>query len=286
MRSIKLKKFQTRRQDDDASNWQLSLADMMTLILCFFLIIISVSRLDVDRYSLMVDSLEKALLQTKPSKHEDVEVSGEPKGTRKMLTLEEALAEFIKPVGNHPRPQDIRPPLPDELASLANLHRSLEDLKNTLISLFPPELGVVGLEARDGSMAIVLRERILFDLGSAELKPNSEPILAAIADSLKNTNNRLTIEGHTDDLPISSFLYPSNWELSTARASRVARFMIEMGIDPKRIQVTGLADTTPVLPNKDDSGRDIPANQAQNRRVVILVSPGDTPKEPYSPPRS
>ena len=82
---------------------------------------------------------------------------------------------------------------------------------------------------------------------------------------------QITIEGHTDDAPISTAQFPSNWELSTARASAVVHYFLEQGIAAQKLRAAGYADTFPVAPNRDSAGKPIPENQARNRRVVIKL---------------
>lgn len=114
----------------------------------------------------------------------------------------------------------------------------------------------------------------MFKLGSAEFLPEAEPLLDRVAQLLSlfgTTNFNVEVEGHTDDVPISTARFPSNWELSSARATSVVRFFIERGVDPTRLRATGFADTRPKVPNLDGSGRPIPANREINRRIVIRV---------------
>ena len=114
----------------------------------------------------------------------------------------------------------------------------------------------------------------MFALGSADFLPEAEPLLDRVAQLLSlfgTTNFNVEVEGHTDDVPINTTRFPSNWELSSARATSVVRFFIERGIDPTRLRATGYADTRPKAPNLDDSGRPIPANRELNRRIVIRV---------------
>ncbi|MBA2410492.1 MAG: OmpA family protein [Gammaproteobacteria bacterium] len=113
---------------------------------------------------------------------------------------------------------------------------------------------------------------ILFNLGSAELKPNGAEALHLIAEALKEFPDReVSLEGHTDNLTIGGSLteiYPSNWELSAGRAARAARFLqTEAGIDPRRLRVVGYSEYRPVAPN------DEPAQQARNRRIEIMLLP-------------
>lgn len=114
----------------------------------------------------------------------------------------------------------------------------------------------------------------MFAPGSAEFLPEAEPLLDRVAQLLSlfgTTNFNVEVEGHTDDVPINTSRFPSNWELSSARATSVVRFFIERGVDRTRLRATGYADTKPKAPNLDDGGRPIPANRELNRRIVIRV---------------
>ena len=112
----------------------------------------------------------------------------------------------------------------------------------------------------------IVAEGVLFDAGSAEIKPEGRIILDDISKTLAALPNQLSIEGHTDTSPISTGQFPSNWELSTSRASTVLRYLASQhNIGQKRLQAAGYADQRPVAPNDTDTGR------AQNRRVDIAV---------------
>ncbi|RKY62838.1 MAG: hypothetical protein DRP95_00545 [Candidatus Latescibacterota bacterium] len=123
--------------------------------------------------------------------------------------------------------------------------------------------GQVDVGITPQGVAINLKGAILFDLGSAELRPQAVPLLAKLAGKLKALPYRISVEGHTDDLPIHTRRFPSNWELSAARAARVVRFFVQQGIPKGRLQAVGFADTKPRVPNTS------PENRAKNRRVVI-----------------
>jgi chemotaxis protein MotB len=113
-----------------------------------------------------------------------------------------------------------------------------------------------------------------FASGSSVLSDEGQKILGELTEKLTSKdyiNYSITVEGHTDDNPIHTAQFPSNWELSSARASAVVRFFIEHGIDPERLRAAGYADVFPKVPNRDSSGNPIPGNQAQNRRVVIKL---------------
>jgi chemotaxis protein MotB len=82
---------------------------------------------------------------------------------------------------------------------------------------------------------------------------------------------KIDIEGHTDDVPISTARFPSNWELSVSRASNVVKYFIAHDISPDRLKASGYADTQPIVPNRDSLGTPIPENRARNRRIVIRI---------------
>jgi len=112
---------------------------------------------------------------------------------------------------------------------------------------------------------ISLNNPLLFDLGRADLKKETIPLLDKIADILRNIPNEISIEGHTDNVPIHTRRFPSNWELSTARAIAVGDYFIKKGILASRLSVIGYADSRPIFPNDNEEHR------ALNRRVEILI---------------
>ena len=119
-----------------------------------------------------------------------------------------------------------------------------------------------------GRMVVELAENILFDSGKAKLKDEGQAALTEVAAVLASIGQRdFQIAGHTDNIPIRSRRFPSNWELSTARAVEVTRYLAEHGVDPARLSAAGYADTQPVASNADPEGR------RQNRRIEIVLQP-------------
>jgi len=128
---------------------------------------------------------------------------------------------------------------------------------------------------REG-IRINLKSPMLFDLGKAELKNKITPLLDEITALLKNIPNNIRIEGHTDNLPIHTKEFPSNWELSTARAINIGKYFIKRGITPSRLGVIGYADSRPLFPN------DTSEHRALNRRVEIFILKEASEKPPES----
>ncbi len=122
-------------------------------------------------------------------------------------------------------------------------------------------------------LTITFRGSVFFESGSADLKPEAIEMLKQVIPVVKkqDTTFNVVVEGHTDDNPINSERFPSNWELSSNRASAVLRLFEENGFDKSHLRAIGFADTLPILPNRDENNQIIPENQSQNRRIVLKL---------------
>jgi chemotaxis protein MotB len=130
------------------------------------------------------------------------------------------------------------------------------------------DAGKLKVELRDNRMIVRLGDQILFDPGKTELKKEGQDALRQVTAVLKDIPNRnFQVAGHTDNIPIKSPRFRSNWDLSTARAVEVVNFMIGSGMEPKRVSAAGYADQSPV------AGNDTPENKAKNRRIEITLVP-------------
>jgi chemotaxis protein MotB len=148
------------------------------------------------------------------------------------------------------------------------------DLPEPLLRFDPKDLaGMVrdiqderlGVEVQEQQVRVEMQDDILFPLGSADLGESGKRLLDRLTDGLASRDIAIQVEGHTDDLPIATARFPSNWELSSYRATTVARYLIERGVERDRIQVSGHADTRPRVPN------DSRENRARNRRVSLVL---------------
>ncbi len=126
---------------------------------------------------------------------------------------------------------------------------------------------IVRVEYTNYQLELNLGESVLFELGKADLKPEALKIMGEIGKLLAISGSKIIVEGHTDNLPIHSKEFPSNWELSSARAASVVRFMESAGLSSDRFTVMGKADQAPLVPNVT------PENRAQNRRVTVILRP-------------
>ena len=124
-------------------------------------------------------------------------------------------------------------------------------------------------------ISITFKGSVFFDSGSTELREEGKKLLLRLMPKIKTAQKQfyVVVEGHTDDNPIKSKVLPSNWELSSLRASAVLRLFEENGFSKENLRAIGFAETLPILPNRDEAGKPIPENQNQNRRVVIKLIP-------------
>jgi chemotaxis protein MotB len=255
-----------KRHHEEEDLWPISLADMMTLLLCFFLLMVAVSHVDLGRYERVADSMQKAMIPVTPA----------PKPKPKPDEVRSKVSHTVLARAPEPEAEKAKPaakPNPEESERTGPKRKTLDDIRKELAAKLAIHENEVEVIPRDNGVALNLRGAAFFDLASADIKPDGLPLLREIAATLAGTPYKVIVEGHTDNLPIESWLYPSNWELSSARASRVARFLIDQGVPKDRMRIEGLADTQPIAPNNDPAGHPIPENQAKNRRVVILVTP-------------
>jgi chemotaxis protein MotB len=126
--------------------------------------------------------------------------------------------------------------------------------------------GKVNVSVTERGLVISINNAVFFDPGDAYIKPSIMPVFRRMMATLSDMPNHIRIEGHTDNTPISTERYPSNWELSTSRATNVVRYLISAGVvSPKRLSAAGYAEYSPKVPN------DTEAHRAQNRRVDVVV---------------
>lgn len=167
-----------------------------------------------------------------------------------------------------PVPVETPPEQPPEPQPLPELDPAFKALGND-----------VQVNVQRGQINLQIPDSILFAAGTANLAEAGLPLLDRIAEALKSNNYGISIEGHTDSIPIRNVRFPSNWELSGARAAIVLRYFIARGVAPERMRAIGYADTRPVVPN------DTPESRAKNRRVALVlhVNPDQESTKPNTP---
>jgi chemotaxis protein MotB len=251
--------------------WVIPYADLLTLLMAMFIALFAMSTVDMTKFKALAIGFNEALDGPSLDKGVFSKTSGD--------SPLDGTGSGVSPQSGGAVGPDSQPKSQKVLESLVKQHADLEAQKSVerhalegvekAIRTRAGELGVAGelqmrLEER-GLVVTVVTDQVLFDAGSATVKPEGDAVLRVVAGSLATIDNPILIEGHTDSRPISTAQYPSNWELSSGRAGSVARYFESIGIDRARLRPEGLADLFPVGSNDTAEGR------AKNRRVEIVV---------------
>ena len=233
---------------ENTDRWLVSYADFITLLFAFFVVMYSMSSINEGKYRVLSDTMEEAF-KTPPKSPEPIQIGEE----RKTLKTVETTVEEINLVGVRPgiKPQS------------RQLERISNELQQNLAPLVDRKLVKI---TRDKLwVKVEMNNRILFASGSARLTERGYPILEELAEVVRNLPNHIDVEGHTDNRPIRTSIYPSNWELSAARAASVVHLFTRNGVDPKRLSAIGYGQYRPVADNATAQGR------RSNRRVVMVI---------------
>lgn len=274
----KLTDRQARRRAGDGENsrdrWLITYADLITLLLIFFVMMYAMSHLDTEKFDVVNESLQLTFRSGDSILEQGSGLTGTAdNNTHKNPDVDpnQSTSATI------PKPSDSEDPKetdePKELTEREQAFRAQEQELQSFMSVISKyvsdnKLGdQIFVTDRPQGISITLSDRFVFDTGNAELKPASEPALAKLAGLFHELNSTVSIEGHTDNKPIVySPKYRDNWELSGARALSILRFFLEKEkLSPDEFQYAGYADTRPVGDNSTELGRQT------NRRVEIIV---------------
>jgi chemotaxis protein MotB len=273
--------------------WAIPYGDLITLLLAFFVVMYAVSSVNEGKYRVLSDSLNAAF-RGQPHTLEPIEVGEKqtrvkrdetPAGLSPSQAMKLAaksatsIAKLTEEFGKMGRDIDKQTPSADQGSRLAGrpLDRQFEEAMAPLI-----DKDLVTVTRKPLWVEIEIKADVLFPSGSAEIQPAALPALESIAAILRPLPCPVRIEGHTDNRPISTPLFPSNWELSGARASRIVRLFEKLGVASIRMSVAGQGEYQPIADNSTEDGRN------RNRRVTLIVldaQPGEnSPAAPSGEP--
>jgi chemotaxis protein MotB len=225
-------KKNSKDSEEKGGKWLATFNDMVTLLLTFFVLILSMSKLDVAKVREAIYAINAAFGMLGPGKMVDVK----------------AFEPFILPMENR-------------CLSFKERKRKLAEHIN--------KTGNMDAKVIEKGVSIILKEKLFFKTGVAEIEEKDYPPLKNLCSILQKTDCQIRVEGHTDDVPIDNKRFPSNWELSGARAVNVVKYFISKGnISPERLSATGYGDSRPLYPNVSDHNREL------NRRVGIILTLG------------
>ncbi|WP_109123970.1 flagellar motor protein MotD [Dyella sp. C11] len=257
--------------------WAIPYADLMTLLLAFFVVMYAVSVVNEGKYRVMSNSIIEAF---NGSSHV---IAPMPQTRVQPHNIDPAIAAPASQPGAASIPVSVPIPARPQLVRAVDTRapsdtpekRNLEVIRDQVVRAMQPLIDkqMVIVRKTTSWLEIELRTDILFASGVAKLSPQANDVLDNMASILKPFPNAVRIEGYTDDRPINTALYPSNWELSAARAASVARLFSEQGVEPSRLGIMGWGEYKPSADNATEDGRN------HNRRVLIVVlSEDDAPK--------
>ncbi|QNK02560.1 flagellar motor protein MotD [Dyella telluris] len=257
--------------------WAIPYADLMTLLLAFFVVMYAVSVVNEGKYRVMSNSIIEAFNGSSRV------IAPMPQTRAQPRNVDPAIASPQTRPGAASTPVSVPIPASPQLvravdsrsASMSQEKRNLESIRDQVQHALQPLIDkqMVIVRKTTSWLEIELRTDILFASGAAKLSPEANEVLDSMASILRPFPNAVRVEGYTDDRPINTALYPSNWELSAARAASVARLFSEQGVDPSRLGIMGWGEYRPSADNTTPDGRN------HNRRVLIVVLSGeDAPK--------
>lgn len=239
--------------------WAIPYGDLVTLLLAFFVVMYAVSSVNEGKYRAASASLSAAF-------------TGQPRtilpvqiGTLPVESSGESLQmDLVAP------PDRDRAPVAADASGSSGLDGSgtdlqlmAADIENSLSDLIEAEVVIV--RSNPYSLEVEIRTDLLFASGTASLSSKAADIIRRLAAPLQHFNNQIKVEGHTDNMPINTVAFPSNWELSAARAATVVHLLTKSGIGAKRLMVVGYGEHRPVGDNATVEGRN------QNRRVLLII---------------
>lgn len=240
-------------EHDNHERWLVSYADFITLLFAFFVVMYALSTVNEGKYRILSDSMSSAFRNVQVNSSSPLPV-----------TLTPPIPLIQKPRAAERAQEAVKQKRRDKMRNVA------QDILEVMAPLI--EQGKVRVIETSRGVTIEINDSILFSPGQALLQPALVKAMGAIADVLAPTDFPITIEGHTDNVPINTLQFPSNWELSAVRATTVLRLFVDSGVAPDRLTAIGFADTRPVEPNLLADGR------ARNRRVTILIDSADPEK--------
>jgi chemotaxis protein MotB len=276
------------KEEGGGAGWVMTFADLMSLLMCFFVLLLSFSEMDVLKFKRLAGSMSQAFGVQKK-----VQANDPPKGTS-------IIAQEFSPGTPRPTPlNEIWQKTTDE--SRSSLDVACQDMGSSnsgesgdaeqmvvvdkiqdlvgeteqeaidLATALSKEIaaGVLEIETAGRRIVIRIKEQGSFPSGSAEMARDFQPVLKIIRQQLRDMEGRIIVEGHTDNDPISTARFRSNWALSSARAVSVAHGLFEdPEVDQERFTITGFADTKPLVSNETAAGK------ARNRRVEVVIHQG------------
>jgi chemotaxis protein MotB len=229
--------------------WVITFADMVTLLMVFFILLFAIGTVEQEKWQQIKQSLREALGT------DNIDELGTRQGLDVITQVDDKTVHAVDEVG-------------------AMVNREMEEITSEVEEfVFKNKLsGEVRVSTDERGAVITISDVVVFPPGSADMTSKGRKTLRQVFDVLKQFNYNVKVEGHTDNTPIHTLRFPSNWELSASRASEVAHMLIDDGFPPERLSVEGFAEFRPKVPNTSAE------NRAINRRIEVVYQRGSMRK--------
>lgn len=265
------RKREHEAEKENGERWLLTYSDLITLLMIFFVVLYSMSKVDAQKFQAVAESLSKALGGGTPSK---VDLATSPAGPSLFQTGTPSSNATVPGKGKDPN-KTTNTDSPTSTANNKNPGQGNTDTEDMSINNIKAKLDkfatdndiqstlITSIEER--GLVVSIQETLLFDSGSATITAQARLILEKVSTVLASASNQIRVEGHTDNLPIKTTQFPSNWELSVIRATNVVQILQNDGIKPARLSATGYGEYRPIASNDTDAGR------SRNRRIDLII---------------
>jgi chemotaxis protein MotB len=258
-------------EHENHERWLVSYADFITLLFAFFVVMYSVSSVNEGKYRVLSSTLDDAF-KGQPRTMNPIEIGDilqNKELIERLMKMDSGGDKLIPDLFSETKPNMTAEIVEDGIEGDKKISEAkvLEQLGDKLELALSPliDRDLVSVEKSDLWVEVELNSNMLFGSGNAALSEEALRVLWKVAKPIRKINNSVQVEGFTDNIPISSFEYPSNWELSGARAASVVHLFAKYGINPNRLAAVGYGSQHPVEPNETPEGRE------RNRRVVIVI---------------
>jgi len=242
-------------ESDNHERWLVSYADFVTLLFAFFVVMYSISSVNNEKYEMLSSALEGAFV----GGHK-VDVIKDPIEVEKKLTTIKPIILENPTTEELDRKSELSDEILKERRQLQLISEQFEDVLQPYI-----ENNLVDVKKNDFWIELEMNSELLFLSGEAELSRKAIPVLKKVAEVVRTIPNVINVEGHTDNVPIDTVEFPSNWDLSSARATAVVREFEMSRISPQRLSAVGYGEFHPIADNNSVEGR------FKNRRVVLVL---------------
>ena len=236
-------------ESENTDRWMVSYADFVTLLFAFFVVMYAISSVNEGKYRVLSDTMTEAF-KVAPKSPDPIQIGKE----NRAISSVNSTNDIITPIKILPK-------------SERTYEREMQQIAQTVSKSVQPliDKGLIKVTQHKLWVEIEMNSKILFSSADSELEEEAFPALKLLAGVLKKLPNSIDVEGHTDNVPINNELFPSNWELSAARAASVVHLFTDYGVNPRRLSSIGYAEYRPISNNLTAEGR------LRNRRVKVVI---------------